>query len=76
MRVLQVAAAVIVAFLVHTLVGRYILPLRSYLDLFLVVTAGFGLLHGRVAGMGAGTVAGLVQDTFSGGKQDDPRARK
>ncbi len=67
MRVLEVAAAIAVAFLVQTLGGRYLTPLQSYLDLFLVVAVGFGLVRGRMTGLAAGTFGGLVQDAFSGG---------
>jgi rod shape-determining protein MreD len=67
MRVLEVGAAVAVAFLIQTLGGRYLNPLQTYLDLFLVVAAGFGLVRGRMTGMAAGTIGGLVQDAFSGG---------
>lgn len=67
MRVLEVAAALLTAFVVQTLGGRYFWPLQRYLDLFLVTAVGFGLVRGRMVGMFAGTVGGLIQDGFSGG---------
>jgi rod shape-determining protein MreD len=67
MRLVEIGAAILVAFLVQTLGGRYFWPLQSYLDLFLVTAVGFGLTRGRMVGMGAGTAAGLIQDAFSGG---------
>ena len=67
MRALQLVVAVAVAFLVQTLGGQHLPGLTRHLDLFLVTAASFGLAYGRVAGLGAGTVAGLTQDAFSGG---------
>ncbi len=67
MRFLPVALALLVAFIVQTVLGRYSPFLNTYLDLFTVVVAMFGLVRGRVAGLVTGTVAGLIQDTFSGG---------
>ncbi len=67
MRFLPVALAILVAFIVQTVLGRYFPFLNSYLDLFTVVVAMFGLVRGRAAGLVTGTVAGLLQDTFSGG---------
>jgi len=66
-RILDVALAILVAFIVQTVLGRYFPFLNSYLDLFTVVVSMFGLLRGRTAGLLTGTVAGLIQDTFSGG---------
>lgn len=66
MKALAVALAVVCAFLVQTLGGRYVPPIQSYLDLFLLTAAGFGLTLDRQVGMFAGTAAGLVQDVFSG----------
>ena len=67
MRILDVALAILVAFIVQTVLGRYFPFLNSYLDLFTVVVAMFGLVRGRTAGLVTGTLAGLLQDTFSGG---------
>lgn len=67
MKFLDVVFGVLVAFLVQTVLGRYLPFLNSYLDFFLVVAAGFGLLRGKMVGLLTGTVAGLVQDAFSGG---------
>ena len=54
------------ALVVQTVLGRYFPFLNTYLDLFTVAAATFGLARGRVAGMATGTVAGLLQDAFSG----------
>ena len=67
MRVLEVVLAILAAFLVQTVLGRYFSFLNEYLDLFTVVVATFGLLRGRMVGLAAGTAAGLLQDAFSGG---------
>lgn len=67
MRVLEVVLAIVVAFLFQTVAGRYLPFATRHVDLFTVLTAGFGLLRGRMVGMGAGAAAGLVQDAFSGG---------
>ena len=67
MRFLYVALAILVAFIVQTVFGRYFPFLNSYIDLFTVVVAIFGLLRGRATGLVTGTFAGLMQDTFSGG---------
>ncbi len=66
MRFLDVALALVIAFVAQTVVGRYLPFLSSYLDLFTVVVAGFGLIRGRMVGLATGSVAGLVQDAFSG----------
>ncbi len=66
MKALAVVLAIVGAFLVQTLGGRYFSPIQSYLDLFLLTAAGFGLTQGRRVGMFSGTAAGLVQDVFSG----------
>lgn len=67
MRFLDVALTIVIAFIVQTVLGRYFGFLNSYLDLFTVIAAMFGLLRGRVAGLVTGSVAGLLQDAFSGG---------
>jgi len=64
---LDIAVAILVAFLVQTVLGRYFAFLNVYLDLFTVVAVTFGLLRGRMVGLCTGTVAGLAQDAFSGG---------
>jgi rod shape-determining protein MreD len=66
-RVVEIAAALIVVFMVQTLGGRYFWPLQTYLDLFLVSAVAFGVVRGRTIGMLSGTVGGLIQDAFSGG---------
>jgi rod shape-determining protein MreD len=66
-RVVEIAAALVVAFMVQTLGGRYFWPLQNYLDLFLVAAVAFGVVRGRMTGMFTGTVGGLIQDAFSGG---------
>lgn len=58
--------AILAAFLLQTIGGRYFWLLQSYLDLFLVASVGFGLTRGRMMGLVTGTTAGLVQDSFSG----------
>lgn len=67
MRGFQVALAILFAFIIQTLWGRYLSPRQAYFDLFLLTVALAGLAGGRVMGMGAGTAGGLVQDAFSGG---------
>jgi rod shape-determining protein MreD len=64
---LDVAITIAIAFLLQTVVGRYLPAAARYVDLFTVLTASFGLLRGRTVGMCTGAVAGLVQDAFSGG---------
>ncbi len=45
-----------------------LLPLVGIkLDLLVLVTIYWGLLHGWQVGLGVGLLAGLLQDTFSGG---------
>jgi rod shape-determining protein MreD len=66
-RLLEVALAVLAAFVIQTVLGRYLPFLGSHLDLFTVVAAGFGLIRGRMPGMVSGAAAGLLQDAFSGG---------
>lgn len=67
MKVFRAALAILVAFIVHTVIGRYFRWLGGSIDLFTVVAATFGLVHGRMAGIAVGTTAGLIQDAFSGG---------
>ena len=67
MRVAGVVICILVAFIVQTVLSRYFTFLISYLDLFTVLAAGFGLMRGRMVGMTAGLVGGLLQDAFSGG---------
>ncbi|MGH9321626.1 MAG: hypothetical protein ACRD21_00485 [Vicinamibacteria bacterium] len=67
MKILDIAAAVLAAFLIQTVLGRYLPFLGAYLDLFTVVAAGFGLVRGRMGGLVSGAAAGLLQDAFSGG---------
>ncbi len=67
MRVLDIAVAVLAALVIQTVLGRYLPFFVPYIDLFAVVAAGFGLARGRMEGLLSGAVAGLVQDTFSGG---------
>ncbi len=67
MKVVEIVAALGVAFMVQTLGGRYFWPLQTYLDLFLVTAVTFGVVRGRTKGMLTGTVGGLIQDAFSCG---------
>jgi rod shape-determining protein MreD len=66
-RVLDIAVAIVAAFVTRTVLGRYLPFFVPYIDLFAVVAAGFGLARGRMEGLLSGAVAGLVQDAFSGG---------
>ena len=67
MRFLDVVFGVVVAFVVQTVLGRYLPFLNGYFDFFSVVAAGIGLVRGKMVGLVTGTAAGLVQDAFSGG---------
>lgn len=67
MRFLDIILAILIAFVFQTVAGRYLPFLTRYVDLFTVLTAAFGLLRGRMVGMGTGAAAGLIQDAFSGG---------
>jgi rod shape-determining protein MreD len=66
-RLLDIVAALLAAFVVQTVLSRYLPFLIGYLDLFLVIAAAFGLSRGRMAGLLSGAAAGLLQDAFSGG---------
>lgn len=66
MRFLDVALTLLAAFLVQTVLGQHFRFFASYLDLFTVTAAVFGLLRGRMFGMFTGAAAGLIQDSFSG----------
>ncbi len=50
-RVLDIVVALLAAFIFQTVLGRYLPFLNGYLDLFVVVAAGFGLVRGRMAGL-------------------------
>ena len=67
MKFLDIALAILVAFFVQTVLGRYFGFLNVYLDLFTVIAVTFGLLRGRMVGLCTGTAVGLLQDAFSGG---------
>lgn len=67
MRGFDIAAALLAAFVFQTVLSRYLPFLGAYLDLFVVVAAGFGLVRGRMSGLLSGACAGLLQDAFSGG---------
>lgn len=67
MRFLDIIVALVAAFVLQTVLGRYLPFIGAYLDLFAVVAAGFGLVRGRMAGLLSGASAGLLQDAFSGG---------
>lgn len=66
MRFVDVLVCLLAAFIVQTVLGRYFTFLSSYLDLFTVIAAGFGLMRGRMVGMTTGLAGGLLQDAFSG----------
>ena len=67
MRYIDVVLALVVAFVAQTVLGHYLPFLSHYLDLFTVVVAGVSLMRGRMFGLATGTIAGLIQDSFSGG---------
>jgi rod shape-determining protein MreD len=66
-RILDIAVAILAAFVFQTVLGRYLPLFGAYLDLFAVVAVGFGLVRGRIPGLLSGAAAGLLQDAFSGG---------
>lgn len=66
-RVLLVAALVVVALMLQTVVGYQLFGRLIAMDLVLVVVVGAGLFFGPTAGLITGTVAGLCQDALSGG---------
>ena len=62
---LRVAALVLGAVVFQSVLGRF--GGGAFADLVLVAVVAVALLHGRVAGLAAGTVAGLLQDALGGG---------
>jgi rod shape-determining protein MreD len=66
-RTIHASVAVIVSLVAQSLLARVFGDARLYIDLPLVAVLYVALSGGRVAGLLAGTVAGLSQDAMSGG---------
>jgi rod shape-determining protein MreD len=64
---LQLIVAVTLALVAQSLLGRGAIGAHLYVDLPLVAVVYVALARGRVAGLLAGTVAGLAQDATTGG---------
>ena len=67
MRAAGVVLATAVALAIQTTLGRFVVRGTLGVDLVLVVVIYSALAHGSVAGLLAGTFAGLVQDALSSG---------
>ena len=67
MRTLRAALAIVVAFLLQTAVVPLILAEQVTPDFLLATAAAVALLAGPGPAIGFGLVAGLLQDSFSGG---------
>ena len=67
MTAIGVALALAAALLVQTAIVRMVASEGLPTDLVLIVVIFAALSRGRVAGLWAGTVGGLLQDTLSGG---------
>jgi rod shape-determining protein MreD len=67
MRILPVVVAVLVSVVLQATLARYMVGGRWVFDLVLVGVVYAALQQGAVAGMLAGTLGGLLQDTLSGG---------
>lgn len=67
MRLLAVATAVVAALMFQTVVSYQLFGGVVALDLVLVVVVGTAMFHGPTAGLLTGTLAGLAQDSLSGG---------
>lgn len=67
MTALRVFAVVVAAILIQSLLARLSGYGRMPVDLVLVAVVSVALIHGRVAGLLGGTLAGLAQDALSGG---------
>ncbi len=67
MRLLPVLGAVFVAVVLQATLARYMVGGRWVFDLVLVGVVYAALQQGAVAGMLAGTIGGLLQDSLSGG---------
>jgi len=65
MTALRMAAFVLGAVLLQSVLSR--LGGGTLADLVLVAVVSVALLHGRLAGLAAGTAAGLLQDALGGG---------
>jgi rod shape-determining protein MreD len=62
-----VVLAIVVALVIQTTLGRFVIRGSVALDLVLVVVVYVALTLGPVTGLLAGTVAGLAQDALSSG---------
>ena len=67
MKPLTVLATVVIAIVLQATLARYMVGGRWVFDLVLVGVVYAALQQGAVAGMLAGTVGGLLQDSLSGG---------
>ena len=67
MKLVPVLATVLIAIVLQATLARYMVGGRWVFDLVLVGVVYASLQQGAVAGMLAGTVGGLLQDTLSGG---------
>lgn len=67
MRLLPILATVFVAVVLQATLARYMVGGRWVFDLVLVGVVYAALQQGAVAGMVAGTIGGLLQDSLSGG---------
>lgn len=67
MKVLGILAAIALALALQTTLARFVVGGTVALDLVLVAVVGVALVSGPVAGMFAGSIAGIVQDALSSG---------
>jgi len=66
-RLLTVAATVVAALMLQTVVGYQLFGRLIAMDLVLVVVVATAMFYGPTAGLLTGTLAGLGQDSLSGG---------
>ncbi|MGE5361041.1 MAG: rod shape-determining protein MreD [Bacteroidales bacterium] len=67
MKTVKMLAAVVLALVLQTLLGRFFVHGRLGIDLVLVTVAYLGLTSGPIVGIFAGTLGGLAQDSLSTG---------
>ncbi len=67
MKLLPILAAVFIAVVLQATLARYMVGGRWVFDLVVVGVVFAALQQGAVAGMLAGTIGGLLQDSLSGG---------
>lgn len=67
MRVFAVAGAIVLALVLQTTVGRFLVRGTAAIDLVLVVVTYVSLTSGPAIGLLAGSLAGLAQDALAGG---------